>query len=97
MDSGASMSEVFGKIQELHKSKQGAGRGGGIEKRRVTVREARPMIEEMEYERLLESVDVTKAAIAAVEESGIVFIDEVGCACCGSEQQHGSMQRCVRA
>lgn len=35
------------------------------------------MIEEAEAEKLLEDFDVPKEAIAAVEESGIVFIDEI--------------------
>lgn len=39
--------------------------------------EARKILEESEVDRLAEGVDVTKEAIAAVEESGIVFIDEV--------------------
>ena len=37
----------------------------------------RPLAEEAEAERLLEDFDVTKEAITAVEESGIVFIDEI--------------------
>lgn len=43
----------------------------------IIVSEARPMIEEMEIERLLEDYDIPREAIAAVEESGIVFIDEI--------------------
>ena len=34
-------------------------------------------MEEEEAEKLLEDFDVTKEAISAVEESGIVFIDEI--------------------
>jgi ATP-dependent HslUV protease ATP-binding subunit HslU len=37
----------------------------------------RPLIEDAEAEKLLENFDVPKEAIAAVEESGIVFIDEI--------------------
>lgn len=37
----------------------------------------RPLIEENEAEKLLEDFDIPKEAIAAVEESGIVFIDEI--------------------
>jgi ATP-dependent HslUV protease ATP-binding subunit HslU len=43
----------------------------------LTIGEARPYIEEIETEKLLENFDVTKESIAAVEESGIVFIDEI--------------------
>jgi ATP-dependent HslUV protease ATP-binding subunit HslU len=47
------------------------------ERRKMTVAEARPHIEEMEIERILEECDINKEAIAAVEESGIVFLDEI--------------------
>jgi len=43
----------------------------------MTIGDARPHIEEMETERLLENYDIIKEAIRAVEESGIVFIDEI--------------------
>ena len=38
---------------------------------------ARPVIEEIELEKLMEGSDIQKEAIQAVEESGIVFIDEI--------------------
>jgi ATP-dependent HslUV protease ATP-binding subunit HslU len=47
------------------------------ERKRMTVRDARAILEETESEKLLENYDVVKEAIAAVEESGIVFIDEI--------------------
>lgn len=47
------------------------------ERKKMTVAEARPILEETESERLLEDFDVVKEAITAVEESGIVFIDEI--------------------
>ena len=43
----------------------------------MTIRDARVILEEIESEKLLENYDVVKEAIAAVEESGIVFIDEI--------------------
>lgn len=52
-----------------------------MERRKMTVAEARPVLEEQEMEKLLEGLDVTKAALAAVEESGIVFIDEIDKVC----------------
>ncbi len=54
----------------------GIGKGKS-DRRKMTVAEARPIIEEAEIEKLLEEFDVTKEAISAVEESGIVFIDEI--------------------
>lgn len=43
----------------------------------MLVSEARTVLEEIEADKLLEEVDINKEAIAAVEESGIVFIDEI--------------------
>lgn len=47
------------------------------EKKKMTVAEARPIIEDSEQEKMLEDYDVNKEAIASVEESGIVFLDEI--------------------
>lgn len=41
------------------------------------VAEARTILEESETDQQLENLDVNKEAIATVEESGIVFIDEI--------------------
>jgi len=46
-------------------------------RRKISIAEARPILHEDEEERLLESRDIHKEAIASVEESGIVFIDEI--------------------
>ena len=51
--------------------------GKKIQKKRMTVAEARPVIEEIEGERLMSDYDIPREAIMAVEESGIVFIDEI--------------------
>lgn len=59
----------------------GISKNGGnkrMEKRKMQIRDARPILEELEAERIMEEEhDVKKEAIAAVEESGIVFIDEI--------------------
>lgn len=47
------------------------------EKKKIPVSEARPLLVEKETELLLENFDITKEAIASVEENGIVFIDEI--------------------
>jgi len=67
---GAIASEIF------RMAKTG-GQGRKSEKKKMTIAEARPILEESESERLLEDFDVIKEAISAVEESGIVFIDEI--------------------
>ncbi len=59
----------------------GAGGGGGRpsnnEKRHVTVAEARELLLQIQVDKMLESVDLKKEAIEAVEERGIAFIDEI--------------------
>lgn len=44
----------------------------------LQVSEARARIEEAEGERLLSSDQITREAVRAAEQDGIVFIDEVG-------------------
>lgn len=65
-------------IQEFF-SKIAKSQGGykKSERRKLTIAEARPHIEEQEMERLLENYDINREAIRSVEESGIVFIDEI--------------------
>ncbi len=46
-------------------------------KRRVTVAEAKTIFEQEEIQKLIDMDAVTKEAIRRVEESGIVFIDEI--------------------
>jgi len=45
--------------------------------KKLKISEARPLLEDAEADRLLEDVDLVREAITAVEESGIVFIDEI--------------------
>ena len=59
-------------------SKLGKAVGGKkTEKRKMPVSEARPLIEEIEMEKLLDMTDVTREAITQAEDNGIVFIDEI--------------------
>jgi ATP-dependent HslUV protease ATP-binding subunit HslU len=66
-------------------SRATGGAGGGkkamTERKKLPISEAREVILEMELERMLETVDLKKEAIASVEESGIVFIDEIDKIC----------------
>ncbi|KAL7580982.1 hypothetical protein ACA910_005796 [Epithemia clementina (nom. ined.)] len=61
-----------------------------MERRKMPVSEARKVIEDMELDKLLETVDIKKEAIAAVEQSGIVFIDEIDKICTPREGLHRS-------
>lgn len=51
------------------------------EKRKMTVAEARPILEEIETEKLSSNEDVVKEAIKIAESDGIVFIDEIDKIC----------------
>ncbi|KAL7536594.1 hypothetical protein ACHAXR_007273 [Thalassiosira sp. AJA248-18] len=63
----------------------GGGRGGRpgppTEKKKMPISEAREVILEIEIEKMMEKVDLKKEAVAAAEESGIVFIDEIDKIC----------------
>ncbi len=60
------------------------------EKRKMKVSECRPLIEELEFERLLNPDAIAKEAIAAVEQDGIVFIDEIDKIVTSSDARHGA-------
>jgi len=64
-------------------SRMGNGQGKKVskERKKMPISEAREVILDMELEKLLENIDLKKEAVAAVEESGIVFIDEVDKIC----------------
>ncbi|MDE1904309.1 MAG: AAA family ATPase, partial [Alphaproteobacteria bacterium] len=60
------LGEIFGKLG-----------GGRTKPRRMTVAEAQPALLREESDKLLDQEKVTKEAIAAAEQNGIVFIDEL--------------------
>jgi ATP-dependent HslUV protease ATP-binding subunit HslU len=51
--------------------------GGRSRKRRMTVAEAREHLQKEEEEKLIDSEQVSRDAVARVEGSGIVFLDEI--------------------
>ncbi|GLI62429.1 hypothetical protein VaNZ11_005048 [Volvox africanus] len=55
----------------------GGGRGGQGTKKTLKVSEARSRLEEAESEKLLSSDQVSREAVRAAEQDGIVFIDEI--------------------
>ena len=60
------LNDVFGKMM-----------GGRTKDKRTTVAESHPLLIAEESDKLLDDEDVTRSAIDAVEQSGIVFIDEI--------------------
>jgi len=56
--------------------------------RQITIREARKLLTEQETEALIDRATVTEKAIFKVENSGIVFLDEID-KVCGPSSGHG--------
>merc|ERR1712216_1002268 len=67
------------------------GKGGGrMEKRRMTVKEARPILEEMEYDKSLSPDTLARDALVSAEQDGIVVIDEVDKIVSSNDHRHGA-------
>jgi ATP-dependent HslUV protease ATP-binding subunit HslU len=76
-DMGLSLKEIFGNIFPQKKKN-----------RRVKVQEAMEILVQEEAQRLVDMDKVTKAAIERVEQSGIIFLDEID-KIVGSDTPHG--------
>ena len=61
-----------------------------MNKRKMTVRECKPVIEEAEFDKLLTQEAIAKEAVIAVESDGIVFIDEIDKIVSSSDSRHGA-------
>lgn len=68
-------------MSDLMQRLASGGKKQSSERKKLPISEAKSVILEVELERLLENVDLRKSAVAAVEESGIVFIDEIDKIC----------------
>jgi ATP-dependent HslUV protease ATP-binding subunit HslU len=64
--------------------------GNRTKPRRMTVKESHTVLMAEESDKLLDQEKVTKEAISAVEQNGIVFIDEIDKICARSEQRIGA-------
>lgn len=69
MDSIGNVADLFNMGRKMEKR--------AMERKKMAIKDAYPALEEVETERIIDDVDINKEAIAAVEESGIVFIDEI--------------------
>ena len=63
--------------------------GGRPKKRRITVAQAREPLVAEEADKLLDNDAITRDAIDVVEQSGIVFVDEIDKICARSEYRGG--------
>ncbi|GKY93308.1 hypothetical protein MPSEU_000298400 [Mayamaea pseudoterrestris] len=59
----------------------GQGKKPNTERKKLAISAARDVILQIELDKLLEQVDMKKEAVTSVEESGIVFIDEIDKIC----------------
>ncbi|MFN3663021.1 ATP-dependent protease ATPase subunit HslU [Yoonia sp.] len=71
----------------------GKAMGGRKVKKRMTVAESYDALIADEADKLLDDETVTKAAIEAVEQSGIVFLDEIDKVCARSDARGADVSR----
>jgi ATP-dependent HslUV protease ATP-binding subunit HslU len=67
--------------------------GGRKVRRRMTVAESHDLLIGEEADKLLDDETVTKAALAAVQEGGIVFIDEIDKVCARADTRGADVSR----
>ena len=67
--------------------------GGRSVRKRMTVAESHDTLLAEEADKLLDDETVTRAALEAVQENGIVFLDEIDKVCARSEARGGEVSR----
>ncbi|OIP86851.1 MAG: HslU--HslV peptidase ATPase subunit [Rhodobacterales bacterium CG2_30_65_12] len=78
----ASLGDIFGKAF-----------GGRTVRRKMTVADSYGVLVAEEADKLLDDEAVTKAALEAVEQNGIVFLDEIDKVCARAEARGGDVSR----
>ena len=71
----------------------GKAMGARSVRRKMTVAESYEVLIGEEADKLLDDETVTKAAVSATEENGIVFLDEIDKVCARSEMRGGDVSR----
>jgi ATP-dependent HslUV protease ATP-binding subunit HslU len=71
----------------------GKAMGGRTTKKRLSVAESYDVLIGEEADKLLDDETVTRAAIEAVEQNGIVFLDEIDKVCTRSDARGGDVSR----
>ncbi|MEO1919784.1 MAG: ATP-dependent protease ATPase subunit HslU, partial [Paracoccaceae bacterium] len=71
----------------------GKAMGGRTQRRRVKVSESYKLLIEDEADKLLDEEIINKKAVDAVEQSGIVFLDEIDKVCARSDARGGDVSR----
>ena len=73
----------------VQKMTQQDGKRKALERKKMAISDARAVILDLELGKLLDGVDIKKEALTAVQESGIVFIDEIDKICTSSRDSFG--------
>ncbi len=81
MDQMANLGDLFGKMMQRNV------------KKRMTVAASYDLLIDEEADKLLDAEAVTREAIRAVEQNGIVFIDEIDKVCARSDARGGDVSR----
>ena len=71
----------------------GKALGGRTQRRKMTVAESYEVLIGEEADKLLDDETVTRAALEAVEQNGIVFLDEIDKVCARSDARGGDVSR----
>lgn len=71
----------------------GKGMGGRTKRRKMTVNEAHTVLVAEEADKMLDEESLTKDAIEAVEQDGIVFLDEIDKICARQDARGGDVSR----
>ena len=71
----------------------GKAMGGRTTRKKLSVAESYDVLIGEEADKLLDDEAVTKAALASVEENGIVFLDEIDKVCARSDARGGDVSR----
>ena len=71
----------------------GKALGGRTKNRKMTVSDSHPVLVAEESDKLLDEEDVVRDAIHAVEQDGIVFLDEIDKICASAERRGADVSR----
>jgi ATP-dependent HslUV protease ATP-binding subunit HslU len=78
----ASLGDIFGKAFS-----------GRTRKRRMTVEESYTVLTAEEADKMIDQEEITRAAITAVEQNGIVFLDEIDKVCARADARGADVSR----
>ena len=71
----------------------GKAMGGRTQRRKVKVSESYKLLVDEEADKLLDEETINKLAVSAVEENGIVFLDEIDKVCARTDARGGDVSR----